>query len=120
MIINVPNRPPKFTDGLTTLPPISVAINSIFNYLIPNFEDPDKTIPMITFIQSTSPISATLTSTSVLNINPTAFSEVGLHEAFIQLADSITSVKFSLKITVTNTAPYFSTNFKDLIVPINK
>jgi hypothetical protein len=32
-----------------------------------------------------------------------------LHEAFIQLSDSITSVIFSLKITVTNTntAPRF-------------
>jgi hypothetical protein len=109
MIIDVPNRPPKFSDGLKTLPPISVPINSIYNYSIPKFEDPDQTIPMITFVQSTSPISATLTSTSVLTINPTAFSEVGLHEAFIQLSDSITSVIFSLKITVTNTntAPRF-------------
>ncbi len=83
MIIDVPNRPPKFSDGLTALPPILVPINSIYNYKIPNFEDPDQTIPVITFLQSTNPISATLTSTSVLNIYPTAFSEVGLHETLI-------------------------------------
>lgn len=41
MIIDVPNRPPKFINDLESFNPITVPINSIYIHPIPDFYDPD-------------------------------------------------------------------------------
>jgi len=124
MSVDVPNRPPFFTDGTTTFAGISVALNSIYNLPIPAFADPDLTTPTLALTQSSTPsVTATFVGTTTLKISPTAFTEVGLHTTYITLSDSLVSVQFSLQITVTNTAPYFSSPtmpFPSLTVPINK
>lgn len=124
MSVDVPNRPPYFTDGTTSFASVSVALNSIYNVPIPAFADPDLTTPALALTQSSTPsVTATFVGTTTLKISPTTFTEVGLHTTYITLSDSLVSVQFSLQITVTNTAPYFSSPtlpFPTLTVPINK
>jgi hypothetical protein len=124
MSVSVPNRPPCFTDGTTTFSPVSIALNSIFSVPIPAFSDPDMTTPILALTQTLTPaVTTAFIGTTSLKISPTAFTEVGVHTTYITLSDSLVSVQFSLQITVTNTAPYFSSPtlpFPTLTVPINK
>jgi hypothetical protein len=109
MIITVPNRPPYFSDGTTSFGSISVALNSVTNLPIPAFADPDLVTPVLSFSQLTTPtVSLALTGTTSLKISPTTFTEVGAHSIYILLSDSLVTVQFPLIITVTNTAPYFT------------
>jgi hypothetical protein len=89
MNIIVPNRPPIFSDGTTSFPTISVSLNHIYNLAIPPFEDPDLTTPTLAFTQSSNPIvQASLVGNTNLRIAPVAFTEVGNHSTFFELADS--------------------------------
>jgi len=49
MKITVPNRPPYFSDGSTSLGSVSVRLNSLFNFPIPAYTDPDLEIPVVSF-----------------------------------------------------------------------
>jgi hypothetical protein len=124
MSVNVPNRPPYFTDGTTSFAPVTVALNSIFHLPIPAFSDPDLTTPILGLTQVSTPaVMATFMGTTSLKISPTTFTEVGLHTAYVYLSDSLVTIQFSLQITVTNTAPYFTSPtmpFPTLTIPINK
>ena len=59
MSVDVPNRPPYFTDGTTSFSPVTVALNSIFNLPIPAFSDPDLTTPVLGLTQSSTPAVTT-------------------------------------------------------------
>jgi hypothetical protein len=86
MTVSVPNRPPYFTNGITTFGTVTVKMNSVLDVPIPAFADLDLNIPTVTFNKGTSTsLSASLISTNNIHINPTTYSEVGSHSTYVIL-----------------------------------
>jgi hypothetical protein len=80
MIVTIPNRPPYFMDETTSFADIIVPMNSIKDLPIPAFKDPELQTVAYTLIQSSTPtVTASFSSISNLKINPTSFTEIGVH-----------------------------------------
>ena len=54
MTVNVPNRPPYFKDGLKTFGTVTVAMNSILEVPITEFDDLDLQTPIVTLNNGTA------------------------------------------------------------------
>ncbi len=107
MNVTVPNQLPQFDDNTTFFSNLTVSAANTFTMTIPPFSDPDLTTPGIRFEQVPPNLTATLNGTNSLSLSPT-FSEIGVHQTYVVLFDSLTEVKFPLQINVTNTVPYFT------------
>jgi hypothetical protein len=101
--IKVPNKIPKFVSA--TPQNQTVALNSVLNYTLPAFSDPEGC--SVTATLSTSAISSFVTlSSNTIKFAPTQYSQVGLTSITVTLTDHLgLSSNSSFTLTVTNLPP---------------
>lgn len=94
---------------------MTVPCSSIQTQTVPGVSDPDPGASLSISYSQTSPTTTLSTTTSfgvmTLKVSPTTLAEVGTHTVTFIVSDSYNSASISFTITVTNSAPYFTSAF---------
>jgi hypothetical protein len=112
MNVNVPNRPPYFVKELPYS--FSMKFNNTFNYILPNMTDPDGNAYSYNLL-SDPPVDAFLTlGPDYFSLKPDQWSQLDTYKMQIILTDlNANSTPYLFEMTVTNSAPRFSTGKVD-------
>lgn len=89
----------------------TIKLNNTFEYLVPNYTDPEGNIVKLKVVTKgnyslKNPFH--YIQGDVLVFNPRTWAYLGSYNLSLELSDSVNATYYPFRLTITNSAPYFS------------
>ncbi len=89
----------------------TIKLNNTFEYLVPNYVDPEGNIVKLKVVTKGNYSLAKLfhyVMGDILVFNPSTWAYLGTYNLSLELSDSVNFTYYPFWLTITNSAPYFS------------